>query len=180
MNKFITTEHINEVQAAMNDLSAGKRKIKMQQYKFREPSEAIRIGEVTVIVYDVNSVYLRLSEAASSMYISKWHNDVGGVLVKAVKRNIKNVYELVTPTFKALIVKILEEELDDITTKNLDHVKMGDYTYTIIRVVDKDDTYSSQDRTLPKEEYVREDTEDDDYEYVEEPEDDSFTSMELF
>lgn len=181
MNKFITTEDITKVQTALNDLTAGKRKIKLAQYKFREPSEAVRIGEIRTVVYNSNCVYLQLSEAVGASYSNRWHRDVGGVFVKAVKKHTKNIYELVTPTFKALLVKILEEELDAIALEGLDHVKMGDYIYTIIRVVCPEETYYSEDLRLPKEECDRTGLdEDDDYEYVEDPEEEPLSSLELF
>lgn len=178
MKKIISKETIAEVQKAYNEL-AEKNLAQCKEYKFNNV-ENFAIGFITVVKHG-NECLLNLQPEANKLYMLDWKKDVGGLLSKDFRKNAAQgkYFEFKTKTTKTFLRRIADDELEYIKSLDLDHVKLGDYHYTIIIHTAIDTPYllawtkhSMED--LPKK---AEDPEDD-YVYTEEPEQESLSLFE--
>ena len=150
MKKLITKETVAEV----NDM------LKQPEVRF-EPCEifngfCVRLGNV-VIRKVGNSSIIELDPSVRKETFDLWKKDVGKYLSKDLYHGVySNLFELITSNKKALLRKIPQNELPDIRLEGFDHVYIGDYHYTIIRVISSESNYSDFDRN-------NENTDEDDY-----------------
>lgn len=108
----------------------------------------ITIGSVSIISINGEDPIMSITERYTKEYAELWKNDVGQVLMKELKRknrkNINNLYELQSDKFKALIKLITDDELAEFKEKGLDHIKLDDNYYTIIKIVTPNRHYSDK------------------------------------
>mgnify|MGYP004443460001 FL=1 len=128
-------------------------------------------------------VWLYLSDDADKGYLDIWYKDSGAVLLKAIKKCPENVVEIIYGHMKALCVRLYfpEDYIEEIRKEGLVHLKVGDFEYTIVRVIPDTESfavpayYSVYDYTKSEDE-----EEVDDYKYTEEENEDMPPVMPLF
>ena len=116
---------------------------------------------------------LNLKPEANKAYMSDWRKDVGNILAHDFRKNSAQgkYFEFKTNMTKTLLRRISDDELKEFKEQGFDHLKLGDYFYTIIIHTGIDTPYllsaiNVADEDIPE----REEDPDDDYVYTEEPE----------
>lgn len=139
--KLISNDIKKLVQSALN---AGIEPVKFELEQFTR----IAVGDVYITKMKGEKPIMHITEHFSKEYAKLWNNDVGKILIKELRCDDNNLYEIVTDTFKALIKLITNDEIAEFKSKDMNHVKSGDNEYTIIKVVtakryycDKTDDY---------------------------------------
>ena len=139
--KLISNDIKKLVQSALN---SGAEPVKFELEQFTR----IAIGDVYITKLKGEKPIIHINEHFSNEYAKLWNNDVGKILIKELRSEDNNLYEIVTDTFKALIKLITNDEIAEFKSKDMNHVKSGDNEYTIIKVVtakrhycDKTDDY---------------------------------------
>lgn len=139
--KLISNDIKKLVQSALN---SGVKPVKFELEYFTR----IAVGDVYITKLKGEKPIMNITEHFSEEYAKLWNNDVGKVLIKELRSEDNNLYEIVTNTFKALIKLITNDEIAEFKSKGMNHVKSGDNEYTIIKVVtskkhycDKTDDY---------------------------------------
>ena len=139
--KLISNDIKKLVQSAFN---SGVEPVKFELEHFTR----IAVGDVYITKLKGEKPIMNITEHFSEEYAKLWNNDVGKVLIKELRSEDNNLYEIVTNTFKALIKLITNDEIAEFKSKGMNHVKYGDNEYTIIKVVtskkhycDKTDDY---------------------------------------
>jgi len=91
---------------------------------------------------------LDLEEGFTKDYGKLWYNDVGKVLARELHKDDPLLYVFSTNQFKALLKRIDEEkdDVDWLAERGLVHVKIGDFDYTILRIVSRDGDFSRKDK----------------------------------
>lgn len=170
MKKLISKETIAEVQKAYNEL-AEKNLARCKEYKFNNV-EYFAIGFVTVVKHGTGCM-LNLKPEVNKAYMSDWRKDVGNILARDFRKNSAQgkYFEFKTNMTKTLLRRISDDELKEFKEQGFDHLKLGDYFYTIIIHTGIDTPYllsamNVADEDIPE----REEDPDDDYVYTEEPE----------
>lgn len=170
MKKLISKETIAEVQKAYNEL-AEKNLAQCKEYKFNNV-EYFAIGFVTVVKHGTGCM-LNLKPEANKAYMSDWRKDIGNILAHDFRKNSAQgkYFEFKTNMTKTLLRRISDDELKEFKEQGFDHLKLGDYFYTIIIHTGIDTPYllsamNVADEDIPE----REEDPDDDYVYTEEPE----------
>ena len=117
------------------------------------------VGNVTMAVTSDGHIISYLPDDFTQDQSKLWRADVGGVLVKELRRREPLLFEHKSDNFKVLLKKIREEENDDFNNRKLSHVVIGESVYCIIKVVDiTDSLYINNTKT---EKYVTEQSEED-------------------
>ena len=139
--KLISNDIKKLVQSALN---SGVEPVKFELEQFTR----FAIGDVYITKLKGEKPIMYITEHFSNEYAKLWNNDVGKILIKELRGDNNNLYEIVTDTFKALVKLITNDEIDEFKSKGMNHVKVGDKEYTIIKVVtskrhycDKTDDY---------------------------------------
>ena len=135
--KLISNDIKNLVQSALN---SGVEPVKFELEQFTR----IAVGDVYITKLKGEKPIVHITEHFSNEYAKLWNNDVGKILIKELRSEDNNLYEIITDTFKALVKLITKDELDEFKSKEFNHVKIGDNEYTIIKVVTKKKLYSDK------------------------------------
>ena len=106
------------------------------------------IGNYIVTIKKGEKPVINLGDNQSSEYFKIWREDVGGILLKELRKDEPDLFELKSSKFKVLLKKIQEGEYLDFCNKKMDHIMIGNDGYTIIKAVpikkgygDKTDDY---------------------------------------
>lgn len=139
--KLISNDIKKLVQSA---LDSGVEPVKFELEQFTR----IAVGDVYITKMKGEKPIMHITEHFNKEYAKLWNNDVGKILIKELRGDNNNLYEIVTDTFKALVKLITKDEIAEFKSKDLNHVNVGDKEYTIIKVVtakkyycDKTDDY---------------------------------------
>ncbi len=139
--KLISNDIKKLVQSALN---SGVEPVKFELEQFTK----IAVGDVYITKLKGEKPIMHITEHFSKEYAKLWNNDVGKILIKELRSEDNNLYEIVTDTFKALVKLITNDEIAEFKSKDMNHIKFGDNEYTIIKVVttkrhycDKTDDY---------------------------------------
>ena len=135
--KLISNDIKKLVQSALN---SGVEPVKFELEQFTR----IAVGDVYITKLKGEKPIMHITEHFSNEYAKLWNNDVGKILMKELRGDENNLYEIKTDTFSALIKLITKDELDEFKYKEFNHVKIGDNEYTIIKVVTKKKYYSDK------------------------------------
>ena len=135
--KLISNDIKNLVQSALN---SGVEPVKFELEHFTR----IAIGDVYITKLKGENPIMHITEHFNKEYAKLWNNDVGKILIKELRSEDNNLYEIITDTFKALVKLITKDELDEFKSKEFNHVKIGNNEYTIIKVVTKKKLYSDK------------------------------------
>ena len=103
-----------------------------------------KIGNASVKVRKGSVPELHIDESFTTEYAKMWRNDIGGVLIKELRKEDPELYEVKTNTFRALLKKVSESELEQFKEKGFDHVTVGDNVYTIIKAVNNKKVYADK------------------------------------
>ncbi len=105
----------------------------------------VRLGNVVVHKAGSSSV-IELDTGVNKEMFAQWKRDVGRFLSRDLSHGIyNNLFELKADGKRALLRKIQQKELPDMRAEGFDHVYIGDYHYTIIRVIPNTGRYSDPD-----------------------------------
>ena len=135
--KLISNDIKKLVQSALN---SGVEPVKFELEQFTR----IAVGDVYITKLKGEKPIMHITEHFSNEYAKLWNNDVGKILIKELRSEDNNLYEIITDTFKALVKLITKDELDEFKSKEFNHVKIGNNEYTIIKVVTKKKLYSDK------------------------------------
>lgn len=103
---------------------------------------AVRIGSVMVEKYGGQKPQLNVKEGLNNEYIRLWKKDVGNILVKELKKDDPELYEMRTSKIRVMLKRIDEEELPKFTDDGFAHIQIADKWFTIIKIVNNKSTYS--------------------------------------
>ena len=155
---LITNEMINLVKSSIAEIEIEK--VSFDEYR------AFSVGRVTLTKEPGEKVYMYLDETFDNEYKSLWKADVGEVLRKEMRKESPELYILKDSKFKALVKKIGDDEMDSFKENWFVHFKIGDNSYTIIRIIKPFHVFSYKDRSNDYaieekfESYIIEDDED--------------------
>ena len=142
MKKKLISNDIKKLVQSALDSAISPVKFELEQFT------RIAIGDVYVTKIKGQPPFMKVTEKFNKDYAELWRHDVGKILLNELKTDDNNLYEIITNTFKALVKLINIDELDDLKSNNMVHLKLGDNVYTIIKVVtlkrhycDKTDDY---------------------------------------
>ena len=93
------------------------------------------IGTVSITVLPDGSIMSYLPDDFTTQHNALWRTDVGGVLVKELRKKDVLLYEHKSANFKVLLKKIREEEIEDFNSRGLNHLTVGETSYCIIKAV---------------------------------------------
>ena len=129
--------------------------------------DVIGIGAIQVVIHG-DSYHLHLHEDIGKTYLKVWREDVGKLLTQDLqKKDRSRFYEFKTSTYKALLRRVDDDSVDEMKELGFCHVLIGDYYYTILKVIgNKEKTYGKVNTII--DESLQEKHEDD-----EEPEEDN-------
>ena len=175
MKKIISKEIIAEVLKSYNELAA-KNLAECTEYQFNNV-ENFSIGLVTVVKHGT-SCMLNLKTEANKAYMAGWKKDIGALLANDFRKNTAQgkYFEFKTNTTKTFLRRISDDELSQMKVDGFDHLKLGDYYYTIIIHTGIDTPYLFSSTHIEYDD-LPENTEDpeDNYVYNEEPEQESLS-----
>lgn len=106
----------------------------------------IKIDKCEIVLSGDGSFYFSNDEDATREYILMWRDDVGGVLRNDIKaKKFDKYYEIITYGTRTLLRKVDEEEDGDIVLrfKSDNMLKLGDFLYLPIKIIEKDGSYWS-------------------------------------
>ena len=116
---------------------------------------AVRLGNVVVRKVCESSV-IELDSVVNKEMFAQWKRDVGRFLSRDLSHGkYENLYELKAEGKKALLRKIPQADLPDMRAEGFDHVYIGDYHYTIIRVIPLNGKYTDPDETVDNDDYLQ-------------------------
>lgn len=121
---------------------------------------SVRIGNATVFKTVGNMPYIHIPDGVGKEYMSLWKNDVGKVLMNELKRDEPELYEIKTRKFIALAKKIRHEEEPSFVEKGFLHIKVGDFYFTVIKVISTGSQYYQKTCDFDPELYTNEDDDD--------------------
>lgn len=109
-------------------------------YKFSS-YDVFGIGAIKVVVHG-DEYYLDLHEDVGKTYLAVWNQDVGKLLIRDLRKKDKShFYEFKTSTYKALLRRIDEDQVKEFKDLGFCHVLIGDYYYTIIKLINNGEHY---------------------------------------
>ena len=116
---------------------------------------AVRLGNVVIRKACGTSV-IELDSVVNKEMFAQWKRDVGRFLSRDLSHGVySNLYELKAEGKKALLRKIPSAELPDMRAEGFDHVYIGDYHYTIMKIVPINGNYIDTDENYSSEEYLQ-------------------------
>jgi hypothetical protein len=98
------------------------------------------IGGVVVIIRNDGTLMSYLPDDFTSKHAVLWKADVGGVLMRELKKKDVLLYEHVSENFRVLLKKIREEELEDFKNRKLHHLTIGESDFCIIKAIKATDS----------------------------------------
>ena len=139
MKNLITKDIVSEVNAMNNSDDACFSEFEIPEH-FK-----IRLGNVVVRrMGDTSS--LEIDDCVNKDLFAHWRKDVGHLLSYDLKhRKYDGYYELRANGKKALLRKIEYKDLVDLKEHGYNHVYIGDFWYTILRVVPVSGNYADAD-----------------------------------
>lgn len=149
-SKLITDDIKKLVQSACNTQNITKYEL--------DHFNSFRLGRVNVTCIKGQKPVMHIDENYDGTYQNIWMHDVGRVLLRELRKENPDLYEVKTSTFKALLKLVTENDIDWIKEDGLIHISIGDNQYVIIKAVSRKKSYS--DST-------------DDYEFVYDEEDEN-------
>lgn len=105
----------------------------------------IKIGRVLISKGVGADPILNLDASVDKDYMELWNNDVGRLLVRELKKESPNIYELNDEKYKALLILVDESDYDLRKEKGFLHVEFGDNRYTIVKIVKPGESYKEND-----------------------------------
>lgn len=93
------------------------------------------VGGVSITVLPDGCIMSYLPDDFTSKHSALWKSDVGGVLVRELRKKDVLLYEHVSENFKVLLKKIREEEREDFKNRKLNHLTIGEFDFCIIKAV---------------------------------------------
>ena len=146
--------------------------IHIEPYEFMSNTEdqSVVVGLVAIHIHPTGT-YLYLQPEADKRYMIDWQSDIGQLVATDFKhKNFTKYFEfrtqLVDPEYKALLRIISEDEYEEFKDKGFAHLKIGDFYYTVIKLVSIDRDYNCKDNVqyVPTEQEQRaEENEEDEY-----------------
>ena len=164
MKSIITKELIDRVSADSNTSD-----VQLEQYT--APSYFVVGVGCVAITKTAKECYLYLKdENIGRKYMKEWCKDVGILLLRDMKANdFSHLYEFKTSKYKALLRRIDESKIKEMEELGFKHVLIGDFFYTIIKVIKISDVVYSRTDHLDDEELMADiDGQDEEEEPVEE------------
>ena len=98
------------------------------------------IGGVSITILPDKSIMSYLPDDFTSKHATLWKADVGGVLLKELRKDDVLLYEHLSENFKVLLKRICEDELEEFKNKKLYHFTIGEFNFCIIKAVKITDT----------------------------------------
>lgn len=127
---------------------------RMRNFEF-DCMNRFNIGRVIVRYPKGGKAVVELPESVGKAYMTLWKNDVGSVLVSELKKESPELYELVTASFRVLLKRISDDELESFKEKGFVHLVLADSSYTILKAVGAKKSYSeSSDDYDLEEDYI--------------------------
>ena len=144
MKKIVTNEMIDIIN---NDIKLTK-DIHIDEYEFLT-NQSISVGLVTINIHP-NGCYLNLSSDVDKHYMLNWVEDIGEIVVNDFKHKTDAKYfefrtQLAVPEYKALLRRVRDDEYEEFKEKEFIHFKIGDFYYTLIKLVPANKGYNSKD-----------------------------------
>ena len=135
--KLITSDIIKLVKSAIKDKPEVKKYI-LDKYT------RLAIGDYVITMFKGEKPVINMGDNQSTDYYKIWREDIGGVLLKELRKEEPELYEIKTNSFKVLLKRIAEEEYLEFVNKKLDHIMIGNFGYTIIKAVNPKKTYGDK------------------------------------
>lgn len=149
MKKLVSKELVSEVNAMLKSADAVFDSCEIGC------NFAVRLGNVVVRKAYGTSV-IELDPVVNKELFAQWKRDVGRYLSRDLSHGVYgNLYELKADGKKALLRKIPMQELPDAKVEGFDHVYIGDYHYTIIRVIPLNGKYTDPDENTDMEDHTQ-------------------------
>jgi hypothetical protein len=127
------------------------------------------IGGVSITIMNDGSLMSYLPDDFTSKHAALWKADVGGVLMRELRKKDVLLYEHVSDNFRVLLKKIREEESEDFKNKKLYHFTIGESEFCIIKAVKATDIMYvnnvKNERYIVDEPVISDDEEDEDSVY---------------
>lgn len=139
MKNLITKDTINEVNSMIQSPDA-----QFNEFKIL-PGFCIRFGNIIVRKYG-DSGLLDLDECVNKELFAQWKKDVGQLISKDFKKGLfTGYYEIKANDKRALLRRIEYNDLLDMKDRGFNHVSIGDYWYTIMRLIPVNGNYNDAD-----------------------------------
>ena len=149
MKKLVSKETIAEVNAMLK-----------QSDVIFEPCDisggfCVRLGNIVIRKVGTSSI-IELDPSVKKDLFGLWKKDVGKYLSRDLSHGVySNLFELMGSGKKVLLRKAPQNELAEIRAEGFDHLYIGDYHYTIIRVIPINGKYSDPDENTEEEDYTQ-------------------------
>lgn len=139
MKKLVNKEFISEVNAMLKSQDA-----RIDSYS-TECNFAIRLGNIVIRKISTGSL-VELDSNVTKDLFSVWKRDVGKFILRDLKKKkYDTLFELHACGKRVLLRRITQDELPFMRDEGFAHVYMGNYHYTIIRMIPKDGSYLDAD-----------------------------------
>lgn len=139
MKKLVNKELIAEVNAMLKSQDA-----RLDSYS-TECNFAIRLGNVVIRKVSTGSI-VELDPNVTKELFALWKKDVGKFVSRDLqKKRYNTLFELHSGGKRVLLRKITQDELPFMRDEGFAHVYIGDYHYTIIRMIPESGSYLDAD-----------------------------------
>lgn len=139
MKKLVNKELIAEVNAMLKNQDA-----RIESYS-TECNFAIRLGNVVIRKVSAGSI-IELDPNVTKELFALWKRDVGKFISRDLrKKKYDTLFELRSGGKRVLLRKITQDELPFMRDEGFAHVYIGDYHYTIIRMIPDTGSYLDAD-----------------------------------
>lgn len=139
MKKLVNKELIAEVNAMLKSQDA-----RIDSYP-TECNFAIRLGNIVIRKVNTGSV-IELDPNVTKEMFALWKRDVGKFVSRDLrKKRYDTLFELHAAGRRVLLRKITQDELPFMRDEGFAHVYIGDYHYTIIRLIPENGSYLDAD-----------------------------------
>lgn len=103
---------------------------------------AVKVGSVMIEKYVGKKPQLNVKEGLNFEYAKLWKKDVGGILMRELKKDFPELYELRTSKIKVLMKLISDDEFEKFNEDGFAHLQIGDKRFTIIKIINAKSGYS--------------------------------------
>lgn len=135
MKKLVNKELIAEVNTMLKNQDA-----RINSYS-TENNFAIRLGNIVIRKVNTGSL-IELDPNVTKDMFAIWKRDIGKFISRDLKKKrYDTLFELHAEGKKVLLRKITQEELPSMQDEGFAHIYIGDYYYTIIRMIPESGTY---------------------------------------
>ena len=139
MKKLVNKELIAEVNTMLKSQDA-----RIDSYP-TECNFAIRLGNIVIRKVNAGSV-IELDPNVTKEMFALWKRDVGKFVSRDLqKKRYDTLFELHAAGRRVLLRKITQDELPFMRDEGFAHVYIGDYHYTIIRLIPENGSYLDAD-----------------------------------